>query len=60
MSHILSLVRRQIAANWEGIHGFSPVLLETFVEKQGFTATSYKAAGLTNIGTTQRRGRRRG
>lgn len=57
ISHILALVRRQIAADWQEIYSFSPVLLETFVEKTRFTGTSYKAAGWTNIGTTQGRGR---
>lgn len=36
----------------------SPVLLETFVEKERFSGTCYKAANWKNVGTAQGRGKK--
>jgi hypothetical protein len=39
-SRLLSLVSRRIAADWLSRYGYSPVLLETFVELERFTGTT--------------------
>jgi len=56
-SKILSLVSRQIASDWEKRYNYRPVLLETFVEKQRFQGTCYKAANWTCVGDTCGRGK---
>jgi hypothetical protein len=56
-SKLLSLVARQLPADWTARYGYAPVLLETFVDQGRFWGTSYKAAGWTLVGITQGRGR---
>ena len=56
-SRLLSLVARRIAADWRSRYGYSPVLLETFVELERFTGTCYRAANWIEVGTTQGRGK---
>ena len=56
-SHILSVVGRQLPANWSERYNTTPVLIETFVETPRFTGTTYKASGWTPVGITQGRGR---
>lgn len=38
-------------------HGYLPVLLETFVEKDRFAGTCYKAANWVPVGQTKGRGK---
>jgi hypothetical protein len=57
-SRILSLVHRSIASDWEQLYHFRPVLLETFVEKQRFSGTVYKAANWLCVGETTGRGKK--
>lgn len=56
-SRILSLISRRLPQDWLSIYAFSPVLLETFVEKPRFTGTCYKAANWQYLGDTQGRGK---
>jgi hypothetical protein len=56
-SRLLSLVARRIAADWHSRYGYSPVLLETFVELERFTGTCYRAANWIEVGTTKGRGK---
>jgi hypothetical protein len=56
-SRILSLVSRRLPQDWHAMYAYSPVLLETFVEKQRFTGTCYKAANWQCLGDTQGRGK---
>jgi len=56
-SKILSLVSHRLADDWNGHYGYSPVLLETFVEKDRFTGTCYKAANWVPVGQTKGRGK---
>ena len=51
-SKALSLAARQIADDWVHLHGFRPVLLETFVDPEKFAGTSYQAANWQCIGKT--------
>lgn len=57
-SRILSLVHRSLAFDWERLYNFRPVLLETFVEKQRFSGTVYKASNWICVGETTGRGKK--
>ena len=39
-SHLLSLLAKTIPSDWQRVYGYSPVLLETFVDKQRFLGTT--------------------
>ena len=56
-SKILSLTARRLANDWEQRYNYRPVLLETFVEKDRFTGTCYKAANWLYVGDTKGRGK---
>lgn len=56
-SKILSMVTKQLPLDWEQRYGYRPVLLETFVQKDRFEGTSYKAANWIFLGETQGRGK---
>ena len=51
-SKALSIVARRIGDDWEMLHGYRPVLLETFVDPARFKGTSYQAANWQSIGKT--------
>lgn len=57
-SKILSLCAKRIPKDWQGIYAYSPVLLETFVEKDRFKGTCYHAANWIYVGETQGRGKK--
>jgi len=56
-SAILARAARRLPADWHDRYGYTPVLLETFVETGRFTATSYRAANWIHVGQTQGRGK---
>lgn len=56
-SKLLAMAARVLPGHWEGRYGYRPVLLETFVESERFTATCYRAANWTCVGWTQGRGK---
>lgn len=56
-SRILSLTSRRIASDWRNRYGYTPVLLETFVEKERFTGCCYKASNWVLVGETKGRGK---
>ena len=56
-SRILSLACKQIRTDWQERYNYCPVLLETFVEKQRFKGTCYKAANWACVGDTRGRGK---
>ncbi len=55
-SHVLGLVCRQIAEDWENRWGYRPVLLETFVDPRQHEGSSYKGAGWEQLGMTSGEG----
>jgi hypothetical protein len=55
-SHVLGLTARRIRADWYAHYGFSPVLLETFVESP-YRGTCYAASNWVCIGETVGRSR---
>ena len=56
-SRILSRAARQLPGYWQKQYNYRPALLETFVEKQRFAGTCYKAANWICVGQTQGRGK---
>lgn len=56
-SKTLGMAARQLARDWQERYAYEPVLIESFVEKQRFEGTSYKAAGWACVGETQGRGK---
>ena len=56
-SKLLGLVARGITNDWHDRYGYRPVLLETFVEKDRFLGTCYRAANWIFLGHTQGRGK---
>lgn len=56
-SHVLGLVMRRLAADWRSRYGYEPVLVETFIHKERFEGTCYRAANWIEVGETQGRGR---
>jgi uncharacterized protein YigA (DUF484 family) len=56
-SHLLGEVARRIAGDWQRKYGHPVVLLETFVERDRFAGTCYRAANWRGLGSTQGRSR---
>jgi len=56
-SKVLGLASRQLPQDWQHRYGFRPLLLETFVEKDRFTGTCYRAANWHHVGQTTGRGK---
>lgn len=58
-SHVLGLVARHVRADWHERWGYSPLLMETFVDPAKYKGTCYQAAGWTHLGKTTGEGLRR-
>lgn len=58
-SHVLAQLARRIRQDWFERFGYSPVLLETFVDPERYQGTSYRAAGWLELGRTTGQGLRR-
>lgn len=56
-SHILGLVLRRLSHDWQLKYGHPIHLVETFVERDRFRGTCYRAAGWISVGFTTGRGR---
>jgi len=56
-SKVLGVASRQLSQDWQHRYGFRPLLLETFVEKDRFTGTCYRAANWHHVGQTTGRGK---
>lgn len=56
-SRILAKTVKQLPIDWHNVYNYSPVLLETFVEKERFKGTCYRAANWTYLGQTKGRGK---
>jgi len=54
-SHVLGLLWRRIAEDWENRWGYRPVLLESFVDPE-YAGSSYKGAGWQELGMTSGEG----
>jgi hypothetical protein len=56
-SHILGRVARRVAGDWQAHYGHPVVLLETFVERDRFRGSCYRAANWRFVGQSQGRTR---
>lgn len=56
-SHVLSRVVRRLSSDWQSKYGHPVWLVETFVDRDRFAGTAYRAANWQPIGQTQGRGR---
>ena len=54
-SRSLSMATRRIAADWNRLHGYEPVLLESFIDPDKFSGSSYRAANRRSIGMSDGR-----
>jgi len=59
-SRVLALSCRRLAADWQAAFGHPVLLAETFVERDRFTGTCYRAAGWALLGETRGFGRSAG
>jgi hypothetical protein len=57
-SKILGKISKIIQRDWEIFYGYKPILVETFVDKERFAGTSYKAANWIYLGRTEGKGRK--
>ena len=51
-SHALGLAVRQLPGDWERLHGYRPVLCESYVDSTQYAGTCYRAANWQRIGET--------
>jgi len=56
-SHVLGLIARRIRADWQAKYGHPVYALETFVDRERFPGTCYRAANWRRLGATQGRTR---
>jgi len=56
-SHILGRMAKVISKDWQSIYNHPIYFLETFVDKERFAGTCYKAANSINLGDTNGRGK---
>jgi len=56
-SHVLSLVSRRLASDWQAKYHIEPMLLETLVDTKRFSGVCYRAANWIALGQTSGRGR---
>ena len=55
-SHVLGQLARRTRADWQRQWGFTPLLMETFVDPRRYAGTCYRAAGWKLLGQTSGRG----
>jgi hypothetical protein len=56
-SRLLSMAAKRLPGDFQQRYGYTPVLLETFVEQPRFSGSCYKAANWLAVGETTGRGR---
>ena len=56
-SSILAAAAKRLGNDWTERYGYEPVLLETFVERNRFRGTCYRAANWLRVGETKGRGK---
>ena len=52
-SHVLSISLKRLAVDWEKQYGIKPYMVETFVDRERYKGTSYKADNWICLGKTQ-------
>jgi hypothetical protein len=56
-SRLLALAAKRIAADWQRLYAYQPLLLESFVDSERYTGTCYRAANWILVGYTKGRGK---
>ncbi|MEE9295707.1 MAG: Druantia anti-phage system protein DruA [Phycisphaerae bacterium] len=56
-SCILGTAAKRLRRDWQDRYGYAPVLVETFVDRDRFQGTCYRAANWIYVGETQGRGK---
>ncbi|MBU0767416.1 DUF4338 domain-containing protein [Patescibacteria group bacterium] len=56
-SHLLGCMAKVLSAHWQAVYNHPIYYLETFVDKQRFSGTCYKAANWVYLGDTTGRGK---
>jgi Druantia protein DruA len=56
-SHLLGRIARRLSRDWQAKYGHPIYLLETFVQRERFAATCYRAANWQRVGQTKGRSR---
>ena len=56
-SHLLGQVARRVSEDWRARYGHPIQLLETYVQRERFRGTAYRAANWIHVGVTQGRSR---
>ncbi len=56
-SKLLAMAARKLKDDWLNRYGYSPALIETFVEEKRFQGTCYMAANYVYLGQTKGRGK---
>jgi hypothetical protein len=56
-SHVLGQALGRLGVDWRERYGFEPVLVETFVDRNRFRGSCYRAANWLYVGQTSGRGR---
>lgn len=56
-SHVLGRIARRLSDDWQAKYGHPIYLLETFVQRDRFTGTAYRAANWVRVGQTKGRTR---
>jgi len=56
-SRILAGIAKRLPQDWQNRYAYRPALLETFVEKNRFCGTCYRAANWIHVGQTKGRGK---
>jgi hypothetical protein len=51
-SHVLSLCTSRLGKDWTERYGYTPLLMETFVDPSRFAGTCYRAANWVHVGKT--------
>lgn len=54
-SHVLSLCTSRLGKDWAERYGYTPLLVETFVDPSRFVGTCYRAANWVHVGQTAAR-----
>ena len=56
-SWVLARMEGRLGEDWEQTYGYRPVLMETYVERDRFAGTCYRAANWTRVGSSSGQGR---
>jgi hypothetical protein len=56
-SHVLALMTRELSGHWERVYGHPIYFAETFVDRERFRGTCYRAANWVHLGRTTGRGK---